>query len=131
MVTDSIADFIIRIKNGNQAKNQSIFVPQTKLVDAVAVVLEKEGFIGTIAKRKKKNRKYIEINLNYGENKEPRVSGVKRISKPSRRLYVGSKDLKPFRNNFGVSIFSTPKGIMTGREAKKSNVGGEHLFNIW
>lgn len=110
---------------------ESISVPFSKMKLSVAELLSAKGYVGAITQKSKGNAKYLEVALLYTENKEPMVSGVKRISKPSRRLYEGAKNIKRFRRGFGMSVFSTPKGIMADVDAKKNNLGGEFLFNIW
>lgn len=130
MVTDPISELIIKIKNGNNAGLDMISLPHSNLKEAVANLLEKEGFIGSIAKKRRKAQKLMEIALVY-EGKKPRINGVERISKPSRRLYWSVRQIRPFKNGYGIYVFSTPKGILSDREAKKQNVGGEILFKIW
>ena len=131
MVTDPIGDFIIRIKNAGAMKKSNVLVPFSKMKLAIAELLLAKGYIGGIVKKSKNNLKYLEIALLYSTNGTPVVSDVKRISKPSRRLYEGSKNIKKFRKGYGMSVFSTPKGIMADVDAKKNNLGGEFLFNIW
>ncbi len=130
-MNDPIGDFIIRIKNAGSVKKASFTVPFSKVKLAIAELLSDKGYLGAVTKKTKGNSKYLNIELLYTENGKPRVSGVKRISKPSRRMYEGAKNIKRFRKGFGLSVFSTPKGIMADIDAKKSNIGGEFLFNIW
>ncbi len=130
-MNDPIGDFIIRIKNAGSVRKDSFSVPFSKIKLAIAEVLSAKGYIGTVTKKSKGNARYLNIELLYTEDGSPRVSGVKRISKPSRRVYEASKNIKRFRRGFGLSIFSTPKGIMVDVDARKSNLGGEFLFNIW
>lgn len=127
---DSIADFITQIKNAGNAGKSSVVIPYSKMKMAIADVLVKEGFLKSATKKGKKITKFIELELVYEGNK-PFVQGVQRISKLSRRSYQGAKDMKPVRHGYGLLIVSTPKGIMTGKEARKENVGGEVLFSIW
>jgi small subunit ribosomal protein S8 len=131
MVTDPIADFIIRIKNGSDARKESLVFPYSKLKEAIAHVLVKEGYIKSVAKKGKKVNKFLEVELVYGDDKKPRVQGIERVSKLSRRIYTRAADLRTFRSGYGNIILSTPKGILTEVEAKKANVGGEVLFKIW
>jgi small subunit ribosomal protein S8 len=130
-MNDPIGDFIIRIKNAGVMHKENISMPFSKMKLSVAELLSVKGYVGAITQKNKGNAKYLEVALLYTENKEPMVSGVKRISKPSRRLYEGAKNIKRFRRGFGMSVFSTPKGIMADVDAKKNNLGGEFLFNIW
>jgi small subunit ribosomal protein S8 len=130
-MNDPIGDFIIRIKNAGSVHKDSISVPFSKMKLAIAEVLSAKGYIGAVTKKAKGNAKYLNIELLYSGDGSPVVSGVRRMSKPSRRIYEGAKNIKRFRRGFGLSVFSTPKGIMGDIEAKKNNLGGEFLFNIW
>jgi small subunit ribosomal protein S8 len=131
MVNDPIGDFIIRIKNAGAVHKESISMPFSKMKLAIAEMLSAKGYIGDVTKRNKGNAKYLNIALLYVKDGSPVISGVRRMSKPSRRLYEGAKNIRRFRRGFGLSIFSTPKGIMADIDARKNNVGGEFLFNIW
>lgn len=130
-MNDPIGDFIIRIKNAGNTKKESVLVPFSKTKLAIAELLSDKGYLGAVTKKNKGNAKFLNVELLYGGDGRPTVSGVKRISKPSRRLYEKSKDIRKFRRGFGISVFSTPKGIMADMDAKKNNLGGEFLFNIW
>jgi small subunit ribosomal protein S8 len=130
MVTDPIADMLAQIRNAGGAKKESIVLPYSKLRFAVASVLLKHGYIKSIVKKGKKVVKTMEFGLVYDGDK-PHVAGTKRISKSSCRVYTAAKDIKPVRHGYGLLILSTPKGILTGNEAKKMKVGGEALFKIW
>ncbi len=130
MVTDPISNFIISIKNGSQARKASITVPYSVLKESIAHALEKAGYVSSIEKKGKKAIKTLDIGLVYNGD-EPRVHGVDRISKPSRRIYQKAKDIRMFKSGFGNTVFSTPKGILLDIDAKKHKVGGEVLFKIW
>jgi small subunit ribosomal protein S8 len=130
MVTDPIADMIVRIKNASDAKKLTAAIPYSKIKMAIAELLEREGFVKSVAKKGKKIGKSIEIGLVY-EGSEPRVKGVERISKFSRRVYQKSKSIRSFKSGYGLTVLTTPKGILSDREAKAQNVGGEALFKIW
>ncbi len=130
MVTDPIADFIIRIKNASDAGKASISVPYSALKENIAHTLVKGGYISSVESKGKKIEKTLEINLSYIGG-EPRVNGIDRISKPSRRLYQKAKDIRMFKSGFGNTVLSTPQGIMLDIDAKKAKVGGEILFKIW
>ena len=127
---DPISDLIIQIKNANAIGKETAVVPYSKMKEAVLVLLEKEGYIKSIEKRGKKIHKSIEIALAYDEY-GPKVKGVERISKLSRRLYSGVKGLKPVMQGQGIMVLSTPKGIMSDFQARKEKVGGELLFKVW
>lgn len=128
---DSISDMIIRIQNASVSKKESVVFPYSKLRLAILDVLLKEGFIKSFSKKGKKVVKYIEAVLSYDEDGNPRVSGVKRISKTSKRIYQKSKELKSVKSGYGIAIVSTSKGIMTDKGAKAENLGGEVLFTMW
>ena len=130
MVTDPISNFIVSIKNGSDARKTYITVPYSALKESIAHILAKAGYISTIEKKGKKIIKTLDIGLVYIGN-EPRIHGVDRISRPSRRIYQKAKDIRMFKNGFGNTIFSTPKGVLLDIDAKKHKVGGEVLFKIW
>lgn len=128
---DQIANMINMIKNGSIRGHESVVVPFSNIKFAITQVLEKNGYIKSVEKKMHKGFPVIVIELAYGENGNPRVSGVKRVSKSSCRIYVGSKDIRPVQNGRGTVLITTPKGILTGKEARKELVGGEVLFEIW
>ncbi len=131
MVTDNISDFIIRLKNASNAGKPTFSISYSKLKASIADVLVKEGFIKTASKKGKKvNNKMLEVELAY-DNGEPKVHDVLRVSKPSKRLYYGFAMIRPVRQGFGRLIISTPKGILSDKDARKEKVGGEPLFKIW
>ncbi len=121
---------IISIKNAGNAGKEFAVVPFSNQKEAIAMVLFKQGYIASYAKRGKKVVKTLDIGIAY-EGKKPRVAGLSRMSKPSQRFYIGASDIKPIKNGYGIMIISTPKGIMSGDEAKRAQVGGEALFKIW
>jgi len=127
---DPIADFLIKMKNAGLVGKEAISVPHSAIKESIATILEKTGFIKAVNKKKRNNQKLLEIELSY-EGKTPRISEVKRVSKPSRRVYQSFKDLRPFKNGLGITVLSTPKGILTDSEARKEKSGGEVLFKIW
>ncbi len=127
---DPIADMLIRIKNAGNAGKDLAEMPFSQLKESIAEVLFKEGYIASYAKKGKKVQKTLEIGIAY-EGKKPRVADVARMSKPSRRFYMKAAEIKPIKNGYGLMVISTPKGIMTGNDARKAQVGGEALFKIW
>lgn len=131
MVTDPIADMLNRIKNAGVVRHETVTVPHSKFVLAIADTLKRHGYVVSITKKNKKSAKVLEIGLAYDERKNPKVKGVERLSKPSCRLYSNAKSLKPVRNGYGMLVLSTPKGVLSGDEARKESVGGEMLFKIW
>lgn len=130
MITDPISDFIIRIKNASNASKASVSVPYSQMKASIADVLVKEGFLKSAAKKGKKVAKNLEVELAY-DNGAPKITDVLRVSKPSKRLYYGYESIRPVRQGYGRLILTTPKGILTDREARKEKVGGEPLFKIW
>ena len=126
----TIVDFIIRIQNGYMSKKQEIISPHSKFRAAVAENLKELGYIGNIIVNEEKGKKQLQIELLYVEG-EPKITKVQIMSRPGRRWYVSYKGLKPVINNYGCSLLSTPKGILTNREAQKEKVGGELLFSFW
>jgi small subunit ribosomal protein S8 len=129
-MTDPIADMITRIKNAGLVKKASVALPYSKLKHAVAEKLVKSGYVKSVDSIGKGIERELEIGLLYDGPKH-RIIDVKRVSKPSRRIYFGHQDIRPVRQGFGDLILSTPEGIVTGDEARKKNVGGEVLFKIW
>lgn len=127
MVTDPISDMIIRLKNAGGAHKQTVNLSHSLLKEKICEILQKEGFLKSFAKKGKKVIKNIEVEL----NPDKALLGVKRISKPSRRIYLKATQIRPVRQGFGVLIISTPKGVTTGKEARREKVGGEALFEIW
>lgn len=139
MVTDPIADFLIRLQNAQSARKDSTVVPNSNITRALADILLREGYIGSIDKRAiktpagKKNPQAggtFGISLLY-KNGRPVIAGSKRISKPSRRMYMSVREIKPVKRGYGLLVLSTPAGILTGKEAREKRVGGEALFEIW
>jgi small subunit ribosomal protein S8 len=128
MITDPISDLIIRIKNASDAGKASVAVVNSKFAENVAHLLKKAGYLASVEKNKESGE--LLLGLMYFED-EPRIRGVERVSKSSRRVYHKSRDIRSYRSGFGNVIYSTPKGILTDVEAKKLKVGGEVLFRIW
>lgn len=130
MVTDPISDLIIRLQNASFAGKDSVNVLYSKFAENVAHALKKAGYISSVEKKGKLFDKEIVLGLVTFET-GPRIHGVERISKPSRRIYQKSTDIRMYRSGFGNTFLSTPKGILIDEEAKKFKVGGEVLFKIW
>jgi small subunit ribosomal protein S8 len=126
MVTDPIANFIVQIKNASTRGHARVLVQHSKLSEKIAELLEKEGLVKTHTKKGKKVRKNLEIELIKGRI----IKEAKRISKPSKRVYRNAKDLRRFARVRGLTVVSTPKGLMSSQKAVKENVGGEVMFTI-
>jgi small subunit ribosomal protein S8 len=127
---DTISNFIIKLKNAGNAGAETVSVPFSKLKLSICEVLKKEGFIQSFEEKSEKGKSVISIAL-FTENRIPKIKGVKRISKPSKRVYRKAEEIRSVKNGYGALILSTSSGVMTGREAKKSKLGGEALFQIW
>lgn len=130
-MSDPIADMLTRIRNAAKAKFNSVDIPGSKLKTELAKVLRNEGFIRNYKFIKDRKQGILRIYLKYGSGQSNVIMGLERISKPSRRVYVRSKDVKPVLNGMGIAILSTSKGIMTDKRARQEKVGGEILCNVW
>jgi small subunit ribosomal protein S8 len=131
MMTDPIADMLIRIKNALMARHKKVEVPASKMKLEIARILKEEGYIEDFVFIDEKPQGKIEIILKYDENKRPVIAGVKRVSKPGRRIYKGYRELPKVLDGLGIAIISTSQGIMTDHEARRRKVGGEVLCEIW
>ena len=130
-ITDSIADMLTRILNANSAKHDSVKVPASNMKKAIAQILVDEGYIKSFKVEDDGKQGMIEIALKYGQNKTAAITGLRRVSKPGLRIYSGCEDMPKLMNGLGIAIVSTSKGIMTDKDARKANVGGEVLAFIW
>ena len=130
MMSDPIADLLVRIKNANAMRHETVEVPSSKTKTAILAVLKKEGFITDYAVSEGV-KSVTTVTLKYTENNQRVIKGLKRISKPSLHVYAKSEDLPKVLNGLGVAIISTSQGIMTDKEARKENIGGEVLAYIW
>lgn len=128
MVTDSIGDFIIRLKNAAAVKRSDVMVPYSALLESIAQKLRVLGFVGDV---ERKDDRTLDVALVYDERGVSRIRGVKRLSKPGRRLYISHKEAHVVAGGSGSRIISTPKGILSDAEARRTRVGGEALFEIW
>jgi small subunit ribosomal protein S8 len=131
VVTDPIADMLTRIRNALIAKKKTVDVPASNEKKAIAEILIKEGYIAGAEYSDENVQGVIRITLKYLSKKERVISGLKRISKPGLRIYAGVDELPKVLNGLGIAVISTPKGIMTDKEARKNNVGGEVLAYVW
>ncbi|MGD9083125.1 MAG: 30S ribosomal protein S8 [Desulfobacterales bacterium] len=130
-MSDPIADMLTRIRNAGKAKFNSIDIPGSKLKTELARVLKDEGFIRNYKFIKDNKQGILRVYLKYDEEQSNAIIGLERVSKPSRRFYVKSKDIKPVLNGMGIAVLSTSKGIMTDKQARSEKLGGEILCNIW
>ncbi len=130
-VTDPIADLLTRMRNANQMRYNEVVVPSSNLKLEIVKILKAEGYITDYKVEKGQVQDNIVITLKYGKNKERVISGLKRISKPGLRVYAKAEEIPTVLNGLGIAIVSTSKGIMTGKEARKENLGGEVLAYVW
>jgi len=131
MMTDPIADMLTRIRNALMARKKSLIVPASKIKLEIVRILKEEGYIEDYKYIDEKPQGKIEIILKYDENKRPVIAGLRRISKPGRRIYMGYRDLPKVLDGLGIAIISTSQGIMTDYEARKRKIGGEVICEIW
>ncbi|NDQ57937.1 MAG: 30S ribosomal protein S8 [Acidipila sp.] len=132
MQTDPVADMLTRIRNAALAKHARVDIPSSKLKTELARILKEEGFIATYkVAEENKVKRTLRIFLKYTPDRHCVLSGLKRISRPGRRVYAGKYDTRKVLGGMGVSILTTPRGLMTGRSARKAGVGGEVLCEIW
>jgi len=130
-MTDSLADMLTRIRNAQRAGHDRVEIPASKLKMGVAKVLKKEGFIKNYKLIQDKKQGVLRIYLRYTDENAPIIRGIKKVSRPGRRVYSGYKDIPPMHAGFGVVILSTSKGIITDREARGQKLGGELLCQVW
>ena len=130
-ITDSIADMLTRIRNASSAKHDSVKVPASNMKKAIAQILVDEGYIKSFKVEDDGKQGMIEIALKYGPNKTSAITGLRRVSKPGLRIYSGCEDMPKVMKGLGIAIVSTSKGVMTDKDARKANVGGEVLAFIW
>ena len=129
--TDSIADMLTRIRNASSAKHDSVKIPASNMKKAIAQILVDEGYIKGFKVEDVGKQRMIEIALKYGQNKTAVITGLRRVSKPGLRIYSGCEDMPKVMKGLGIAIVSTSKGVMTDKDARKANVGGEVLAFVW
>jgi small subunit ribosomal protein S8 len=130
-MTDPIADLLTRIRNALTARHDRVEVPASRLKVAIVRILKDEGFIKNFKVSRDNKQGQIKIFLKYTERNSPVINGLERVSKPGRRVYQKSQDIKPVLSGLGVLIVSTSRGVMTDREARRNNLGGETICQIW
>ena len=131
VMTDPIADFLTRIRNANMVMHEKVEIPASKTKIALAEILKNEGFIKDYEQIEDGKQGVIRVYLKYGPNREKVISGLKRISKPGLKVYCKKDEIPKVLGGLGIAIISTSKGIMTDKEARKQNIGGEVLAYIW
>lgn len=130
-ITDSIADMLTRIRNANSAKHDTVQIPASNMKKAIAQILVDEGYVKSFKVIDDGKQDMIEIALKYGPNKSQVITGLRRVSKPGLRIYTNCEEMPKVMKGLGVAILSTSKGVMTDKEARKANIGGEVLAFIW
>ena len=131
MYTDPIADYLTRVRNGIMAGHDAVVVPASKMKERLSAILKQEGYIHGYKSVEHEGRDYIVVSLKYVKNGEPVIHGLKRISSPGLRVYVGANEITDVNGGLGIAILTTPKGLLTGKDARKQNVGGEILAHVW
>jgi small subunit ribosomal protein S8 len=130
-MTDPIADFLTRVRNAAAAKHDSVPVPASKVKESIAQVLKQEGYIRDYETYNEGARRYLRLYLAYRDGRESVISGIKRVSKPGLRVYVGRTEVPRVYGGLGIAVISTPQGVMTGRDAWRQRLGGEVLCYVW
>jgi small subunit ribosomal protein S8 len=130
-LTDPVADMLARIRNAINARHQKVDIPASKLKVEIARILKEEGYISNFKATEEEGHKVIRIYLKYGSNNEAAISNVERVSRPGCRVYVRRTEIPRVLGGLGINIITTPKGVMTGRQARKEGLGGEVLCEVW
>ena len=129
-MVDPISDFIIKIKNAARVNHETVTTPYSNLKEAIANLLVAEGFLASVDKKKKGAKRDLEVAIAYVDG-VAKLTDIVRVSKPSKRVYMKSVNIRSFKNGFGRIVLTTPKGLMTDRDARKEKLGGEVLFKVW
>ncbi len=130
-MSDPIADMITRIRNGSRVKQRSVEIPFSKIKEKIAGILKSEGFVHGYRVEGENISKRIVVELKFGPNGEDVIHHIQRVSRPGRRIYRKRKEIKRVLNGLGVGILSTPKGVITDKQCRRDNVGGEYLIEVW
>jgi small subunit ribosomal protein S8 len=129
--TDPVADFLTRIRNGIKARHQKVDVPASKLKLEMARILKEEGYVANFKSTEENGKKILRVYLKYGSDNQSSITSVSRVSRPGCRVYVGHSEIPRVLGGLGINILTTPKGVMTGRDARKQGLGGEILCEIY
>ena len=132
-MTDPIADMLTRIRNGGRAHHREVEIPWSRVKESIARLLVEEGYVRAVKRSKPKDSvgEILRVQLKFDKDDKPVITGITRVSRPGRRVYVGNKEIPQVRRGLGVNLISTPKGILVDRQARKSGVGGELLCSLW
>jgi small subunit ribosomal protein S8 len=131
MQTDPIADMLTRIRNAIATQSESVEVPASKFKKALAEVLQREGYLGAVEEVTIDGKPLLRIGLKYGPRRKPIINAITRVSRPGRRAYSKAKAIQVVRGGLGIAVVSTPQGLMVDREARRKNVGGEVICEVW
>jgi small subunit ribosomal protein S8 len=131
MMTDPIADMLTRIRNANMALHETVSMPSSKLKEGIAKILAAEGYIDGFEVKASGTHKTLELRLRYGAERDRVIEGMRRVSKPGRRVYAGADDLPRVKGGLGVAVVSTSQGLLPDREARRRRLGGEVLCEVW
>ena len=130
-MTDPIADLLTRIRNGAHARKETVDIPFSRVKEQIARVLTQEGYLGGYSREENEAHPVLRVVLKYEAKNAPVITGLKRVSRPSLRVYVASTDIPMVRRGLGINVVSTPEGICTDREARKRGIGGEVMCSVW
>lgn len=130
-LTDPVADFLTRIRNSIRARHQKLDVPASRLKGEIARILKEEGYIANYKPTEENGQKVLRVYLKYGPNNEAAIRDLQRVSRPGCRVYLGRDEIRRVQGGLGISIMTTPKGVMTGHQARREGVGGEVLCEVW
>jgi small subunit ribosomal protein S8 len=131
MLTDPVSDMLTRIRNANLALHEVVAMPSSKLREEIARILASEGYIGTFRVEGAGSQRTLEVTLRYGDDRSRVLQGLRRVSKPGRRVYAGASDLPRVKGGLGVAVISTSQGLLPDREARRRRLGGEVLCEVW
>ncbi len=131
MQTDPIADMLTRIRNGGRARLVRVQMPESRIKSQIARVLKDAGFIAGFSSDGAEKKPQLTVEIRYSAENQPMIEGIERVSRPSRRVYVGVGEIPKIRNGLGIAILSTPRGILTNEQAREAQVGGEVLAKVW
>ena len=130
-MTDPIADMLTRVRNATAARKASVDVPWSRHKEEIARVLVQEGYLGAAATIEAEPRRVLRIDLRYDNQRRPVITGIRRVSRPSLRVYVGMDKIPAVRGGLGINVLSTPKGVLVDRDARREKVGGEVICTVW
>ncbi len=130
-ISDPIADMLTRIRNANQAMNEKVDIPASKMNEDIANILKTEGYIADFKIIDNRKQGVLRVFMKYGPQQERIIRGLRRVSKPGRRIYRGAREIPRVMGGLGIAMVSTPKGVMTDKQSREANVGGEIICEVW